>query len=247
MKQFKVLSYGGRPKFISSLSLLKTIRLVKPLNIYSLLKLIVALLFSKKVSGDVVSKYIDLDLSELVPSDFDVAVIGQEDNYKKITLVNIKDALVTKVLLFKSCSLATSFYDEFNVNYEDLVSDFCNFDDIEIEKVKSIKLSDNSVTLVTHYIDGIKYNWFEMLAFFPSILNKFYQSKSEVVIKDFKLHNIAIKNGVLYVYDLETLNRGRWDESVSFFIENLKFYAKYSLFCSLLRNRLDNVKRDILK
>ena len=247
MNQFKVLIYGGEPKFISSLSLLKTIRVVKPLNIFSLFKLVVALVFSKKIRGDDVSKYIDMDIYKLISSPFDVAVIGQEDNYKKITLVNISDALVTKVLLFNNCGLATDFHDEFTVNYDRLVSDFCNFDDIKIEKVKSIKLLDNSVTLVTHYIEGIKYNWFEILALLPSILDRIYQTKSGVVIKDFKLHNITMKNGVLYVYDLETLSKGRWDESVAFFIENLSFYAKYSLFCTLLRNRLEHVKRDISK
>ncbi|MFM2667063.1 hypothetical protein AAFX24_19930 [Vibrio mediterranei] len=239
METYKVLYYNGMPKFICGNGLMGALKVIRPLNLISLLKVIFSYMFSKRYT---VNQVVDLCEKHLEGKfklkEFHALVLGSEIDYKKITILNSR--VVTKIMNFRSNKLAVDYQEKFDFKYQYVKNNLeSSFENVITEKVINTKLDGDYFYIESEFRNDISFSWLKAIKLIPKFILSLKSLNGTIyTLHDFKLHNISFVGDKIFLYDMESLGEGNWTQSSNHFIKNLKYYSKYSFWSLLLYIKL---------
>lgn len=214
VNRFKCIKSNGKVKFIISENenyFKNDIFLF--LNIFSKIKHFLGY-FSKLYSIDDLLSHLDWLPSNYVKN-ASYIILGQEELYRKATLILKKDEKVIKLLYFNSTKMAEEYACAFAKKLDMHNFDSDAIENLKIEEVLNINVQNSCVEIESRYQCSLKKLGFKdrrlLIDSFLSYLSiKKYPSIRHA---DFKVYNVRkTKENKLFLYDLESLCEGVSDE-----------------------------------
>ncbi len=211
--QFKIIKSNGKIKFIiSKQEVLFFNDVLYYLNVFSWLKNTLNY-FNKALDSNSLGEIKDLSwVPKTMIASSSVLVLGEESNYKKVTMINKSNLEVTKALFFNTeCEAQTykaSFEDKL-IKHEYMLSRYPKID-IDVESILRIELSGKMLFIVSRFNPNLKkLNVFDLSLLYKNFIAYIqHVSSKEVRHGDFKVYNLRKQpNGRLFLFDLESLEK----------------------------------------
>jgi len=215
MNRYKILYSGGKPKFIidASESYFK-IDVLFFMNVLSLFKNFILFVLAPKKT--IPECHLERELGWVNYNDINdtsFIILGEEDTYTKVTIIDKSNKRVIKFLKFKTMYDAKEFKRNISYLYGLKTQQMAKIKNspFELENIVSIEIDEKDgciLIIESDYVDNLMkitlLDIFTLTSFVERYYNHF--KSTGVIHGDFKIYNIRKNmNNVYFLFDLEAL------------------------------------------